>query len=130
MTDYHLKSTGPYARQFSGKGALLPMLPPADPVFRAIEHHQRIDAAYYAALARHAAESVNHTRSDQERTALSAFLRTKPRTLAGCLAALRYLTDYTEKNGGGLFDGAAGELRLAGAAFLPMIADVIESLFR
>jgi hypothetical protein len=106
------------------------MLPSTDPVFRAIEHHQRVDAAYYTALAHHAAESVKDMRRDQERTALIALLRTKPKTLAGCLAALRYLTDYTKNNGGGLFGSPTGELTLAGAAFLPMIADVIESLFR
>jgi hypothetical protein len=106
------------------------MLPTTDPVFLVIEHHQRVDAAYYAALAHHAAESVKDMRRDHERTALIAFLRTKPKTLAGCVAALRYLTDYTKNNGDGLFSTAAGELTLAGAAFLPMIADVIESLFR
>lgn len=68
-------------------------------------------------LARHAAETIKDRHRDQERTALIAFLRTKPKTSAGCLAALRYLTDYTENNGGGIFGSAAGELTLAGASY-------------
>lgn len=99
----------------------------SDPVFAAIEHHRLADAAYDDALERHAAESIKGTRLNQERAALIAFLRTKPETLAGSLAALRYLADYAENNHDGLFGNTGGELRSAGAAFLPMIADAIEA---
>ena len=101
-----------------------------DLVFTAIEHHRLSDAAYDDALERQAAESVKEARSNQERVALIALLRTKPETLAGCLAGLRYLADYAENNGDGLFSNSLGELRSAGAAFLPMIADAIEASVR
>ena len=66
-------------------------------------------------------------RAEREALALVAMLRTKPETLAGALAVLRYVADWAENNDVGLFQGWSSPQRSAGAAFLPMIADAIEA---
>jgi hypothetical protein len=100
----------------------------SDPIFIAIEKHQLADAAFDDSLDRGADESVKDTRQNQEGAALIALLRTKPASLAGCLAALRYIADWAESNDAGLFHDWYGPQRSAGAAFLPMIADAIEAI--
>ena len=102
----------------------------ADPIFIAIERHRLADAAYDDSLERGTDESVKETRKNQEAAALIALLRTRPKTLAGCLAALRYVVDWAENNDAALFHGWNGPHRTAGAAFLPMIADAIEAASR
>jgi hypothetical protein len=99
-----------------------------DPIFAAIEQHRLADAAYDDSLDRDADDSVKNARHDQEIDALIALLRTKPETLAGCLASLRYVADWAENNDAALFHGWTGQMGLAGATFLPMIADAIEKL--
>ncbi len=99
----------------------------SDPIFAAIEHHRLIDAAYDNFLERGAHEAVKEDRRKQEGSALIALLHTKPETLVGCLAVLRYVVDWAETNDAGLFHDWNGPMRSAGAAFLPMIADVIEA---
>jgi hypothetical protein len=49
-------------------------------------------------------------------------------TLTGCLAVLRYVANWAENNGAGLFYDWSDPYRLAGAAFLPMIADTIAAV--
>lgn len=98
-----------------------------DPIFEAIEKHRLADAAFDDSLTRNANVSVKDTREDQERTALIALLRTKPETLAGCLAALRCVADWADHNDAGLFHGWNDPHRSAAVAFLPMIADAIET---
>jgi hypothetical protein len=102
----------------------------SDPIFIAIEQHRLADAAFDDSLDRDADEPVKNARQEQEGTALVALLRTKPETLAGCLSALRYVADWAENNDAGLFHDWDGPRRLAGAAFLPMIADAIEAATR
>ena len=53
----------------------------------------KADAAFDDALDRGAHESVKGDRMDSEGAALLAPLQTKPETLAGCLAVLRYVAD-------------------------------------
>jgi hypothetical protein len=67
-----------------------------DPVYAAIERHRLADAAYDDSLERGTDESVKETRNNQEAAALIALLRTRPETLPGCLAALRYVVDWAE----------------------------------
>jgi hypothetical protein len=62
-------------------------------------------------LDRKAKESVKQERQDREWAALIALLRTKPQTLAGALAALRYVADWAENNDAGLFHGWSDPLR-------------------
>jgi hypothetical protein len=102
----------------------------SDPVFVAIERHRLADAAFDDSIDRSADEYLKSMCQEQEATALVALLRTKPVTKAGCIAALRYVADWTENNETGLFHGWKGPRRLAGAAFLPMIADAIETATR
>jgi hypothetical protein len=85
------------------------------------------NAAWVDALDRGVDELVKSERQDRERTALVALLQTKPETLAGCLATLRYLADYAENNEAGLFHNWSPPVGTAGAAFLPMLADAIEA---
>jgi hypothetical protein len=99
-----------------------------DPVFAAIERHRLADTAVDDALERRGDEMA--ARYGEERTALIDLLRTKPETLAGCLAAMRYVADLTEINDAGLFSQWGGPCRSAGAAFLPMIAGAIEAVTR
>jgi hypothetical protein len=99
-----------------------------DPIFTAIEKHRLLDAAYDDSLQRRAHESAKTGCEVQESAALIALLRTKPKTLAGSLAVLRYVVDWAEHNGTGFFSDWNGQMRSAGAAFLPMIADVIEAV--
>jgi hypothetical protein len=98
-----------------------------DPIYAAIERHRLADAAYVAALDRGDTEAVKAACSEREALALVAMLRTKPETLAGALAVLRYVADWAENNDVGLFQGWSSPQRSAGAAFLPMIADAIEA---
>jgi hypothetical protein len=100
---------------------------PADPIFAAIEQHRLADAAYEDALA---AREESERAGKQADAVLLALLRTKPETLAGCLAALRYIASWTHDNEGALFERWDKPYRSAGAAFLPMIADVIEAATR
>jgi hypothetical protein len=102
----------------------------SDPIFIAIEKHRLADAAFDDSLDRGADESVKEARQDQEGAALIDLLRTRPASLAGCLAALRYVADWAESNDAGLFHDWSGPMRSAGAAFLPMIADAIEAATR
>ena len=103
-------------------------MPPADPIFIAIERHRVADAAWDDALDRDAEiGQIQTTRA--QRIALIALLQTKPETLAGALAALRYLADYAGNNDAGLFHNWNPPVGPAGAAFLPMIADAIEAAF-
>jgi hypothetical protein len=99
-----------------------------DPVIAAMEAHRLADAAYDDALERGADESIKAGRQNEERDALVALLRTKPETLAGCLAVLRYVANWAESNDAALFDGWSDPHRSAAAAFLPMIADTIEAI--
>ena len=101
-----------------------------DRVFAAIERHRLADAAYDDSLERQVDESIQQERHDQELSALINLLQTKPETLAGCLAAIRYIADWAENNEAGLFQAWIGPRRSAGAAFLPMIADAIEAVVR
>lgn len=102
----------------------------SDPIFVAIEQHRLADAAFDDSLERGADEFVKSLRQDQEGVALIALLGTKPETLAGCLAALRYIADWAESNNAGFFHDWKDPKRTAGAAFLPMIADAIEASAR
>jgi hypothetical protein len=102
----------------------------SDPIFIAIEQHRLADAAFDDSLDRGADESVKNARQKQEGAALLVLLRTKPATLAGCLAALRYVADWAENNDAALFHDWSVPQRSAGAAFLPMIADAIEAAAR
>lgn len=102
----------------------------SDPIFIAIEKHRLADAAFDDSLDRGADESVKEARQNHEGAALIALLRTKPESLAGCLAALRYVADWAESNDAGLFHDWNGPQRSAGATFLPMIADAIEAATR
>src|SRR5277367_3282757 len=102
----------------------------SDPIFVAIEQHRLADAAFDDSLGPSADEPVKSARQDQESAALMALLLTKPATLAGCLAALRYISYWAENNDAGLFHDWNGPKRTAGAAFLPMIADAIEAAAR
>ena len=102
----------------------------SDPIFTAIEQHRLADAAFGDSLERDFDESVKSTREEREGTALVALLRTKPKTLPGCLAALRYVADWAENNDAALFHNWSGPHRSAGVAFLPMIADAIEAATR
>jgi hypothetical protein len=104
--------------------------PMSDPIFLAIEKHRLADAAFDDSLDRGADESVKGARQNQEGAVLIALLRTKPESLVGCLAALRYVADWAENNDAGLFHNWNGPKRSAGAAFLPMIADAIEAATR
>ena len=104
-------------------------MPRADPIFIAIERHRVADAAWDDALDRDAEESVKSERQELERIALIALLHAKPQTLAGALAALRYLADYAGNNDAGLFHNWNPPVGPAGAVFLPMIADAIEAAF-
>jgi hypothetical protein len=97
----------------------------SDPVFIVIEKHRSADAAWDDSLDRCADEPVKDERHEQERAALVALLRTRPETLAGALAVLRYMADYAS-----MFHGWSNPLGSAGAAFLPMIADAIEAATR
>ena len=101
-----------------------------DPIFAVIEKHRLADAAYDNSLERGVDKSVKGELSDLEVAALIALLRTKPASLRGCLAALRYVADWAETNDAGLFHDWIGPLRLAGAEFLPMIGDAIEAAGR
>lgn len=98
----------------------------SDPIFAAIERHRLVDAAYDDSIERGADEAVKSERGEQEHAALISLLRTKPETHEGCLAVLRYVVDWAENNDAGLFHDWNSPLRSAGAAFLPMIADVLE----
>jgi hypothetical protein len=100
----------------------------SDPIFIAIERHRLADAALDDSIGRGADESIKKDRVDKEGVALVALLRTKPETLTGCLAALRYVADWAEDKDAGLFQGWSAARRSAGAAFLPIIADTIEAL--
>ena len=102
----------------------------SDPIFKAIEQHRLADAAFDDSLTRDADVSVKDTREDQERAALITLLRTKPESLAGCLAALRYVADWADHNDAGLFHNWNDLHCSAGQAFLPMIADAIEAATR
>ena len=53
----------------------------------------KADAAFDDSLDRGAHEFVKEDRMDSEGAALLALLQTKPETLAGCLAVLRYVAD-------------------------------------
>jgi hypothetical protein len=97
------------------------------PIFIAIEQHRRAAAAFDDSLDRGADESVKDARQKQEAAALITLLRTKPETLAGCLAALRYVPGWAEDNEAGLFHDWSGPQRSAGAAFLPTAAGAIEA---
>ncbi len=101
-----------------------------DPIFGAIELHRLADAAWDNSLDRHADKSAKGARQQQESVARLALLRTKPETLAGALAVLRYVADWAGSNDAGLFHGWSDPHRSAGAAFLPMIADAIEVAYR
>jgi hypothetical protein len=101
-----------------------------DPVFAAIEHHRLIDAAYDASIERDAVDTLKSVQQRQELAALRALLRTEPRSLAGCLAMLRYVADYAANNRAGLFHDWEDATAQAGKALLPMIADRIEALTR
>jgi hypothetical protein len=100
----------------------------SDPIFIAIERHRLADAALDDSIGRGADESIKKDRVDKEGVALVALLRTKPETLTGCLAALRYVADWAEDKDAGLFQDWSAARRSAGAAFLPIIADTIEAL--
>jgi hypothetical protein len=102
----------------------------SDPIFAAIEQHRVADAALDDSFDRRADESVKDERLTSEGLAMVALLRTKPETVAGCLAVVRYLADWAENNDAGLFHGWVGPRRWAAAEFLPMIADTIEGAFR
>ena len=102
----------------------------SDPIFLAIEKHRLADAAFDDSLDRGADESVKEARQNQEGAALITLLQTKPESLAGCLAVLRYVADWAGNNDAGLFQQWNGPQRSAGAAFLPMIADAIEAAIR
>jgi hypothetical protein len=79
------------------------------PIFVAIEKHRLADAAFDDSLDRGAHESVKEDRIDSEGAALLALLQTKPETLAGCLAVLRYVADWADNNDAGLFQHGNGE---------------------
>jgi hypothetical protein len=100
---------------------------PADPVFAAIERHRLADAAYDDSIERQSEENIKSERAGREGAALLALLQTKPETVAGCLAVMRYVADWAENNQAGLFHDWNSPLRSAGAAFLPMIANAIEA---
>jgi hypothetical protein len=94
----------------------------------AIEQHRAADAAYDDALERGADEAIKDARQQREGKTLIALLQTQPTTLAGCLAVLRYVANWTENNDAALFDGWSDPHRSAAAAFLPMIAATIEAI--
>ena len=90
----------------------------------------KADAAFDDSLDRGAHEFVKEDRIDSEGAALLALLQTKPETLAGCLAVLRYVADWQTTMMRVLFQHWNGEKRSAGKAFLPMVVDAIEVLTR
>jgi hypothetical protein len=63
----------------------------SDPILIAIERHRLADAALDESIGRGADEAIKKDRVDREGVALVALLRTKPETLTGCLAVLRYV---------------------------------------
>ena len=99
-----------------------------DPIFAAIERHRLADAAYDDSIERQADESEKDALGEKEKAALIALLRTQPQTVAGCLASLRYVTDWARNNDAALFDAWSDPYKSAGAAFIPMIADAIEAI--
>jgi len=74
------------------------------------------DPGWDDTLDRCADEPVKEARHEQERAALVALLRTKPETLAGALAVLRYMADYASNNNTGLFHDWSNPLGSDGAA--------------
>jgi hypothetical protein len=99
-----------------------------DPIFLAIERHRAADKAYDDALEQRADDEEKSARQKIESETLVVLLQTKPTTLAGCLAVLRYVAKYTEGNDAALFDGWNDPYRSAAAEFLPTIADTIEAI--
>ena len=95
--------------------------PATDPIFAAIERH-RGAAAVYAASDPDTDPEGDALALIEDEDAREVLLTTRPTTLAGCAAVLRYVASYDADHDISLFDLADG------ATFMRRIADAIEAL--
>jgi hypothetical protein len=92
------------------------------PIFAAIEKHRAAYAAFCAACA-----ELTGDADDTEIEDLEALLQTRPTTLAGCAAVLRYIDEYAAA--GDMIPTLGEFIDLDGADdFLTLIATAIEGL--
>jgi hypothetical protein len=101
-----------------------------DPVFAAIERHR---VALVAFVTAHGDDEIDAA-GDIHHEALADLLETKPTTVAGCAAVLRYVEGLVHEGHGGifhdcgLFDCWFEPVSRPGSAFLGLIADALVGL--
>ena len=98
--------------------------PATDPIFALIERH-RAAAAVYDVSNPDADPEGDELALAEDKAALKELLTTRPITLAGCAAVLRYVASYDAAYDISLFDLVDAE---PCETFLPLIADAIECL--
>ena len=99
----------------------------SDPLFAAIEHHRIARAAFWDESVSEEIMAERGKEADQE---LADLLATRPTTVAGMVAVLRYLDHHLEQFEDGdqhLFANASDPVGSAGKAFLVMIAAALEA---
>lgn len=96
-----------------------------DPVYAAIERYRETRRALAEDAARFPGRDVDENLIDDEIEAVDAMLRTKPTTVAGCVALLREAATAAEDMNCTFFANIRG-LGEAGAGLLPMLAAFIE----
>jgi hypothetical protein len=103
---------------------------PPDPIFVAIERHRTALVAFETAPSDDELDAAG----DVHRDALGDLLGTKPTTVAGCVAVLRYVDDLVHEGHGGMFDDCGlfdswcEPVSRPGGSFLGLIADALASL--
>ncbi len=95
-----------------------------DPIFDAIERHRIAEAAFAAS------EGDDHLTNNGKKSwkLYGALLATKPTTLAGCAAMLRYIEAHEASYDGGTFENCSEPVRSAGNSVLSRIATAIETI--
>jgi hypothetical protein len=98
-----------------------------DPIFAAIER-QKATAAAWGSHDGDADPRRDKRLHAADTKALRALLTTRPTTLEGCAAVLRYIGEYGDRNNCGLLHDFIDPLGSAGASFMPMLAAMLESV--
>lgn len=102
---------------------------PHDPIFEAIERHRVAASAYRLTSPDHDPEA-DRLAEIVDRDTLVDLLTTRPTTLAGFAAVLRYVGKYCNEEEASLFHESVDPWNSLGAAYLPMIAAALETLVR
>jgi hypothetical protein len=97
-----------------------------DPVFAAIERHQKAEATYVAARNAADPELSVEREGDVSHELLAELLAMTPTTVAGCAAMLRHVTEYLAAYERAPFEEWCSDLEEPGSTLLTRIAATLE----